>query len=149
MPIETISSSGASRSGRTSGRCALFDRADARSARFNFTADEGDRFRRDGKVETIEAPYLRRRSEPGELALGELARRKYPAIAQFVAIDLSLEKLPRLPISDAAHRGQARPQRVALPQCAQLLDEPFFEHCLEACFDAPMQRAAVGWHECE
>src|SRR6266571_251296 len=104
MPIETISSSGASRSGRTSGRCALFDRADARSARFNFTADEGDRFRRDGKVETIEAPYLRRRSEPGELALGELARRKYPAIAQFVAIDLSLEKLPRLPISDAAHR---------------------------------------------
>src|SRR6266571_5319341 len=136
MPIETISSSGASRSGRTSGRCALFDRADARSARFNFTADEGDRFRRDGKVETIEAPYLRRRSEPGELALGELARRKYPAIAQFVAIDLSLEKLPYLPISDAAHRRQARPQRVAFAQRTQLLDEPAFKHRVEACVDA-------------
>src|SRR6266568_605948 len=149
MPIETISSPGASLSGRTSGRCALFDRADARSARFNFTADEGDRFRRDGKVETIEAPYLRRRSEPGELALGELARRKYPAIAQFVAIDLSLEKLPYLPISDAAHRRQARPQRVAFAQRTQLLDEPAFKHRVEAFFDASMQRAAIGRNESE
>src|SRR5713226_2130678 len=127
MPIDTISSSGARRSGRTSDRCARRDRTRTRLARFSFTAEEVDRFRRDGRVEAIEALDPRRRSEPGELALGELARRKYPSIAQLVSIDFSLEKLPRLPISGAAHRRQAWPQRVAFAQRTQLLDEPSFK----------------------
>src|SRR2546428_11253435 len=124
MPIETISSPGARQSGRKRDRRARFDRAGARLMRLDFTADELDRFRDDGGIEAIKAPDPRRRAQPGELALGELARRKYPAIAQLVAIDFPLEKLPRLPIADAAHRRQARPQRVAFAQRTQLFDEP-------------------------
>src|SRR5438128_6880727 len=147
MPIETISSPGARRSGRTSKRLARSDLAAARLARLDFTSDELDRFRDDGGVEAIEAPDPRRRSEPGELTLGELARREYPAIAQLVAIDFSLEKLPRLAIPDAAHRRQARPQCVAFAQRAQLLDESPFKHRVETFLDAPMQRAPIGRNE--
>src|SRR3989442_12049591 len=117
--------------------------------RLDFTAEELDRFRDDGGIEAIKAPDPRRRAQPGELALGELAGRKYPGIAKLVAIDFPLENLPRLPIADAAHRRQARPQRVAFAQRTQLFDEPHFQHRIEAFLDAPMQRAAIGRNERE
>ena len=53
-----------------------------------------------------------RRAQPGELALGELARGGDAALAQRVCVDLAVEELPRLAIADAAHRRHRRRQRV-------------------------------------
>src|SRR5207249_1459371 len=93
--------------------------------------------------ETVEARHRLHRLQSGELALGELARCGYAAVAHLFHADFSLEVLPRLAVADAAHRGQVGPQRIAFPERAQLLHQSSLEHRVEAFFDPPVQLTAV------
>jgi len=88
---------------RSAWRClaAAFD------LRFNIMTDLRCKVAR----ETIEQLYrCRRRAQPGELALGELARGVDAPLAQFGLGDFSVQELPYLPVADAAHRSQAGAQ---------------------------------------
>ena len=86
----------------------------------------------------------RRRPQPGQLPLGELARGGDAAFAQLRDVDGAVQILPRLTIADAAHRRQRRAERVALPQAAQFVDQSGIEHGLETQRDGRVQLRAVG-----
>ena len=64
--------------------------------------------------------FLLHRTQPGELALGELARGRHAARFERGRRRISLERFPRLAIADGAHRGQAHIERVTPAQFPQL-----------------------------
>src|SRR5581483_9394378 len=107
MPIETTSRPGARRSGTLRG--------------FEGKVDEVPEPVLQTGIEAVEDLHAGHGPEPGQLALRELPGREDPAIAQPGLRQLSFEKLPGLPIADAAHRRQRRRQAVAPAQRAQLV----------------------------
>src|SRR3954466_4590503 len=133
MPIETMSRPGARRSGRLRG--------------FELTADELQHVRVQARGERVERPRLRHRAQPGQLPLRQLPGCEDPAVAQVAFADLAVEELPRLAITDAAHRWHLPPQRPAPAQGAQLIDEAVREDGVEAGLDAPMQRRTIGGNQ--
>src|SRR4029077_8771199 len=107
-------------------------------------AQEGDGSRGYVGIEAVEVLRASRRAEPGQLPLSELARCEYSAIPQLVTIESAFEMPPRLPVPDAAHRGEVRCQRVPGAQSPQLVDKPAIQHRVEAILDSLVQLAAVG-----
>ena len=65
----------------------------------------------------------RHRAQPGQLALGELARRRGRARAASAVEVAGVERRPRLAIADGAHRRQVGMQVAARAQRAHLVDE--------------------------
>jgi hypothetical protein len=82
------------------------------------------------------------RAQPRQLALRELARRRGRRGGDGVGVAL-VERRPRLPIADGAHRRQAGVQVAAGTQRAHLGDESRVEHRREALADACVQPGTI------
>src|SRR5260370_42531629 len=72
------------------------------------------------------------RAQPGQLPLGQLARGGDAAFAQIAWRSHTLEDIPDLAITHAAHRRHRGGQRKAPSQRADLLDQSRCEHGTEA-----------------
>src|SRR5438874_2259032 len=120
MPIETMSRSGARRSGSLRG--------------FELTGDEREHRTIEGGVEAVEGSYFLHRSQPRQLTLRQLARGEHAALAQRGLAELAFDEPPRLAIADAAHRRHVGAQRKVLAQRPQLVDQTVREHRIEARF---------------
>jgi hypothetical protein len=83
-------------------------------------------------------------SQPGDLALGELARGGDPLLAQRLLVDLAFQERPGLPVADRAHARHVGVQLEYLFLAPDFVDRPARSMCRSAarsCGAAPLARA--------
>ena len=88
---------------------------------------------------------LRQRAQPGELALGKLARGEDAAVAQPGHRPAAVERFPGLPVTDATHGRQVERQVAALAQGEHFVQQAAGQHRVEALRDALVQPGALQW----
>jgi len=83
-------------------------------------------------------------AQPRDLPLGQLPRRRHAALADVRQVGwiARVQRLPGLPVADAAHRRQVQVQRRIGPQPAHLVEKPEPQHRIEALRDARVQPCA-------
>jgi len=71
---------------------------------------------------------VRHAAQPGDLALGQLARRSKASLAQCISSDFPIQHLPGLPVAHTAHAGQIGMQITPGPQVFDFVYQPTRKH---------------------
>ena len=83
-------------------------------------------------------------AQPGQLALGELARGSDAALDERIHVELAVQVFPRLPIADRAHRRMAGAEAGPRAQPSHFVHEAALEHVAETLRDTLVQHGAVA-----